>query len=118
MPARVSVIRATCKQLGIAVFVVLASVSGVRGNATNAFLPVSGNPSSTPLHNAGIGAPKERLVRIARNELASVRDQVASWGTGRLLLNVDAHLELGVAVERTSQRAGATRSLAASTTPP
>ena len=95
-------IRATCKQLGIALFVVIACVSGVRANAANAFLPVSGNPSSTPLHNAGAGAPKERLVRIARNELANVRNQVASWGTGRLLLNVDAQLELGVAVERTA----------------
>ena len=102
MPARDCVIRATCKQLGIAVFVVVACVSSVRGDAANAFLPMSGNPSSTPLHNAGAGAPNERLVRIARNELASVRNQVASWGTGRLLLNVDAQLELGVAVERTA----------------
>ena len=101
-PARDCVIRATCKQLGIAVFAVVACVSSVRGDAANAFLPVSGNPSSTPLHNAGIGAPKQRLVRIARNELANVRDHVASRGTGRLLLNVDAQLELGVSVERTS----------------
>ena len=101
MPARDCVIRGTCKQLGIAVLVV-AAVSGIRVNAANAFLPVSSNPSSTPLHNAGIAAPKERLVRIARNELANVRNQVASWGTGRLLLNVDAQLELGVAVERTA----------------
>ncbi len=77
-------------------------MSGVRGDAANAFLPASGNPSSTPLHNAGAGAPKERLVRIARTELARVRSQVASSGHGRLLLNVDADLELGVAVERTS----------------
>ena len=102
MPARDCVIRATCKQLGIAVFVVLASVSGVRGDAANAFLPVSTSLSPTPLHNAAIGAPKERLVSIARNELANVRNQVESQGAGRLLLNVDADLELGVAVERTS----------------
>ena len=102
VPARDCVIRTTCKQLGIAVFVVVAAVSGIRGNAANAFLPVSSNQSSTPLHNAGAGAPKERLVRIARNELANVRNQVESWGTGRLLLNVDAQLELGVAVERTA----------------
>ena len=42
-------------------------------------------------------------MRIARGELAGVRDQVASWGAARLLLNVDAELELGVAVERTSR---------------
>ena len=102
MPARDCVIRATCKQLGIAVLVVVACVSSVRGDAANAFLPASGNPSSTPLHNAGIGAPKERFVRIARNDLASVRSQVASSGAGRLLLNVDAELELDVALERTS----------------
>ena len=102
MPARDCVIRATCKQLGIAALVVVAAVSGIRGDAANAFLPVSSSLLSTPLHNAGIGAPKERLVRIARNELASVRNRVASWGTGRLLLNVDAQLELGVAVERTA----------------
>ena len=41
-------------------------------------------------------------MRIAGGELASVRDDVASWGAGRLLLNVDAELELGVALERTS----------------
>ena len=96
------VIRAACKQLGAAVFVVAASVSGVWADAANAFLPASANPLSTALHNARGGAPKERLVRIARGELASVRDEVASWGAARLLLNVDAELELGVAVERTS----------------
>ena len=96
------VIRAACKQFGVAVFVIVASVSGVRADAANAFLPASANPLSTALHNARVGAPKERLVRIARGELASVRDEVASWGAARLLLNVDAELELGVAVERTS----------------
>ena len=92
-------IRATCKQLGIAVFVVVASVSGIRADAANAFLPVSAKPSSAPLASARIGAPKERLFRVARNELASVRDQVVGRGTGRLVLNVDADLELGVAIE-------------------
>ena len=48
------------------------------------------------------GAPRERLVRIARDELASVRDEVANQGAGRLLLSVAADLELGVAVERTA----------------
>jgi len=91
------VIRAS-KQLSFAVFVVVASASGVGADAANAFLPASANPSSALPDNA----PKERLVRIARNELASVRDRVASRGAGRLLLNVDANLELGVAVERTS----------------
>ena len=98
-------IRAACKQLGVvgaAVFVVAASVSGIRADAANAFLPASANPLSTALHNARLGAPKERLVHIARHELASVRDEVASWGAARLVLNVDAELELGVAVERTS----------------
>ena len=75
---------------------------GVQADAANAFLPASANPLSTALHNARVGAPKERLVRIARGELASVRDAVASSGAARLLLNVDAELELGVAVERTS----------------
>ena len=77
-------------------------MSGIRADAANAFLPTSANPSTTALHSARVGAPKERLVRIARGELASVRDEVASWGAARLLLNVDAELELGVAVERTS----------------
>ena len=67
-------------------------------DAANAFLPAGANLFSTLPDNA----PKERLVRIARDELASVRDRVASGGAGRLLLNVDANLELGVAVERTS----------------
>ena len=40
---------------------------------------------------------EERLVRIARSELASVREEAASWGAARLLLNVHAELELGVA---------------------
>ena len=39
---------------------------------------------------------------IARSELANARSLVTSSGLGRLLLNVDADLELGVAVERTS----------------
>ena len=99
-------IRAARRQLSIAVFVVVASVSGIRADAANAFLPVSAKPSSAPLASARIGAPKERLVRVARHELASVRDQVANRGTGRLVLNVDADLELGVSVEQTSPTHG------------
>ena len=96
-----SMSRATCKQLGIAVFVVCSGL-GIRVDAANAFVPASVNSSSTPHDNASVGAPKERLVRIARHELASVRDEVANRGTSRLVLNVGADLELGVAVERTS----------------
>ena len=40
--------------------------------------------------NAGGWAPKERLVRIARHELATVRIEVASWVPPGLPLNVDA----------------------------
>ena len=63
------------------------------------FLPAA---AATGQNGTVAGARKERLVRIARHELASVRDEVASWGAARLLLNVHAELELGVAVERTS----------------
>ena len=72
---------------------------GMWADGASLFVPVA--TASGP-NGTVAGAPKERLVRIARNELASVRDQVASRGAGRLLLNVDAELELGVAVERTS----------------
>lgn len=75
------------------------AVLGIRTDASALFVPVTALGTS----GAVAGAPKERLVRIGRNELASVRDQVASRGTGSLVLNVDAGLELGVAVERTSQ---------------
>ena len=80
-------------------FAGVAAVLGIRADASAFFVPV-GAASGT--NDAVAGAAKELPVRIVRNELASVRDQVASRGTGRLLLNVDAELELGVAVERTS----------------
>ena len=72
---------------------------GMWADGASLFAPVA---TASGQNDTVAGARNERLVRIARNELASVRDQVASRGTGRLLLNVDAELELGVAVERTS----------------
>ena len=63
------------------------------------FLPAA---TATGQNGTVAGARKEQLVRIARGELAGVRDQVTRGGAGRLLLNVGAELELGVAVERTS----------------
>ena len=42
-------------------------------------------------------------MHIAHHELAVVRDRVTTSGAARLLLNMDAELELGVAVERTSR---------------
>ena len=41
-------------------------------------------------------------MHVAHHELAVVRDRVTTLGAARLLLNMDAELELGVAVERTS----------------
>ena len=81
-------IRAACKQFGVAVLVVAASVLGVRADAANAFLPASANPSSTALHNARVGAPKERLVRIARGELGD--------GYGKWRLRVESDVPLVV----------------------
>ena len=72
---------------------------GMWADAANLFVPVA--TASEP-NGTVAGARKGRLVEIARNELPGVRDQVTRGGTGRLLLNVDAELELGVAVERTS----------------
>lgn len=92
-------IRGICKQLGFAFFVVGAFVSATRGDAAHAFPKVSAD-LSTPLDRAGVEVLEERLVHIARGELDSVRDQVASWGIGPLL-NVDADVELCVAVEQT-----------------
>lgn len=72
---------------------------GMWADGADLFVPVA----IASGHNGTVaGARKEQLVHIARNELAGVRDQVARRGVGRLLLNVDAELELGVAVERTS----------------
>ena len=42
-------------------------------------------------------------MHIAHHELAVVRDRVTTSGAARLLLNMDAELELGVAVGRTSR---------------
>lgn len=72
---------------------------GLWADGADLFVPVAA--ASGP-NGAVVGARKDRLVQIARNELAGVRDQVARRGPGRLLLNVDAELELGVAVERAS----------------
>jgi len=64
------------------------------------FLPAA---TATGQNGTVAGARKEQLVRIARGELAVVRDRVTTSGAARLLLNMDAELELGVAVERTSR---------------
>ena len=80
-------------------FAGFAVVFCTRASATALFEPLA-----TAAETDGVmaRAPKERLVRIAHNELASVRDSVAGHGTGRLLVNVDDDLELGVILERTS----------------
>ena len=44
----------------------------------------------------------ERRVQMARSELARARDEVQYSGTGRLLLNIKADVELDVVVERTA----------------
>ena len=74
-------------------------VFGIWADAADLFVPIA--TSSEP---SGIvsGGTKERLVRIARRELADARSRVTNSGAGRLLLNVHAELELGVVVERTS----------------
>ena len=73
-------------------------IVGVWADAAALFVPATASSSNGAL----TVVPKERLVRIARSELASVRSQVGELGAGRLLLNMDAELELSVAVERTS----------------
>ena len=80
-------------------FMAIAALLGIWASAGDLFVPVE--TASGP-EGAVTGAPRERLVRIARDELASVRDEVANQGAGRLLLSVAADLELGVAVERTA----------------
>ena len=82
-----------------ATFAVVACLLGVWAGGADLLVPIAA--SSWPDGAVG-GAPKERLVRVARAELASVRDAVASRRAARLVLNVDAERELGVAVERTS----------------
>ena len=87
------------KRAFLTAFASIVTVLGVWADAGGPFVPIA--TASGPKDTVA-GAPDELLVRIARHELASVRDQVTSRGAGRLLLNVDAGLELGVAVERTS----------------
>ena len=82
-----------------ATFAVVVGLLGVWTGGADLLVPIAA--SSWPDGAVG-GAPKERLVRIARGELASVHDAVASRRAARLVLNVDAEFELGVAVERTS----------------
>ena len=83
----------------MATLVSVMAMLGSSAGAADLFVPVASVPSRTV---AAAGVPAERLVRIARDELASVRNLVTSSGAGRLLLNVDADLELGVTVERTA----------------
>ena len=74
-------------------------IVGVWADAAALFVPAAASSSNGALLTV---VPKERLVRIAPSELASVRSQVGELGAGRLLLNMDAELELSVVVERTS----------------
>ena len=84
---------------------VLATIVGVMAmlgpcaDAGALFVPVADSFSRTA---AVADVPTERLVRVARNELASVRSQVTSTGAGRLLLNVGTELNLDIAIERTA----------------
>ena len=78
--------------------------------AAGLFLPVEkpDTPSelAAPRQNASAGLPAretwERRVHVARNELASARNEVQYSGAGRLLLNIKADVELDVVVERTA----------------
>lgn len=87
------------KRAILMVFAGGAAMLGIWADAANVFVPVvtSSSPSGTVAH-----APREQLVLVARHELTSVRSKVTSTGAGRLLLNVGAELNLGVAVERTA----------------
>ena len=89
------------KRTVLAVFASITAVLGICADAADLFVPIA--TSSIEPNGAVSGGTKERLVRIGRKQLASVRDQVASRGTGRFVLNVDADFELGVAVERTTR---------------
>ena len=82
-----------------AILTVVAALLGVCAGAADLLVPITASSWSD---GAVAGGPKGRLVRMARNELAGLRDSIASGGTGRLLVNVDDDLELGVVVERTS----------------
>ncbi len=54
---------------------------------------------------SAVGGAWERRVRVARNELARVRDEVEKTGEGHLLLNVNADVDLDMVVERTASTA-------------
>ena len=85
--------------------------------AADLFLPVepagAEDRAAAPAANVGsaerrtspVGGAWERRVRIARNELAKVRDEVEYSGEGRLRLNVNAEVDLDMVVERTASTA-------------
>ena len=96
---------------------VLGAVALTLAGATHAgglFLPadsvgeladdVTYGAKSATVRPSRAGAPDmwERRVRIARQELAVAREDVESFGAGRLLLNVREDMALDVVVERTA----------------
>ena len=87
------------KRTILTAFAGITAALGIWADAADLFVPIATSPE---LNGAVSGGTKERLVRIARSELANLRTLVTRTGTGRLLLNVDAKLELGVVVERTA----------------
>ncbi len=60
------------------------------------------NVGSAERRTSAVGGAWERRVRVARNELARVRDEVEDSGEGRLRLNVNADVDLDMVVERTA----------------
>ena len=87
------------KRTILTAFAGITGALGIWADAADLFVPIATSPEL----NGGVsGGTKERLVRIARSELANVRGLVTHTGTGRLLLNVDDDLQLGGVVERTS----------------
>ena len=60
------------------------------------------NAAAAERRTSAVGGAWERRVRVARNELARVRDEVEKSGEGRLLLNVNADVDLDMVVERTA----------------
>lgn len=79
-------------------------------HAAGLFLPVDPAPDGAPTAKAAsvkrstsvVPDAYERRVRVARQELATVRADVESGGAGRLLLNVRSGVHLDVFVERTA----------------
>ena len=63
------------------------------------------NAAPAGLRSSAVGGAWERRVRIARTELARVRDEVEHSGEGRLRLNVNADVDLDMVVERTAPTA-------------